>query len=250
MRKISILTYYQMRSRYRKTIAGFVWVVANPIINFSVQAMVFKSILKINIENYPAFLLAGLMPWYFISQSVTSLASSLVVSRELLLGFEIDPLMIIATQVLDNFFNYIVASFVIIAALVGFNLITLNLSQYLLFVLDSLVLLPFVFVLTALVSFFHVFYRDIQFVTSFVMNIAFFLTPIFYSVNYVDQRFQWILKFNIFCPIVGLFQNSMHTFNLHLWVNNLLSSLGVIILLGSFLFLALKFKMKDFYINV
>jgi ABC-type polysaccharide/polyol phosphate export permease len=250
LRKILTLTYYQMRSRYRKTLAGFIWVIANPIINFSVQALVFKLILKINIDQYPAFLLSGLLPWFFISQSVTALSGSLVGSRDLLLGFKISPMDIIASQVLDNFVNYIVAALFLIITLMTFGMVKISGLQVLLFFANSLVLLPFVFVVTGIVSFLHVFYRDVQFVTSFVMNIAFFLTPIFYTIHYVNPEYQWIFNLNIFYPIVALFQDSFHSLNLRAWAKDLLITSGIIITCSGILILLMKKKMKDFYINV
>ncbi len=250
IKRILKLTYYHMRSRYRKTLAGFLWVVANPIINFSVQALVFKAILKINVDDYPAFLLSGLMPWFFISQSVTNLASCLVTSRELLLGFKFNPLNIVASQVLDNFFNYLIATVLIMIGLLALGLISLSPIQLFLFIANSFVLLPFVLLVTAIVSFLHVFYRDIQFVASFVMNLAFFLTPIFYTIDYVDPAYQWIFNLNIFYPMISLFQASIHTLDFTLWAKKLLVCLSLTVALGGLLTLLIKKKMKDFYINV
>lgn len=250
LRRIFTLTYYQMRSRYRKTLAGFIWVIANPIINFSVQALVFKTILKINIDNYPAFLLSGLLPWFFISQSVTMLSGCLVSSRDLLLGFKINPMDIIASQVLDSFVNYIVATVMIMIALVSFDVVTITPAQFLLFLVNSMVLLPFVFIVTGIISFMHVFYRDVQFIASFVMNLAFFLTPIFYTVSYVSPEYQWVFNFNIFYPIISLFQNSLHNLDYTNWAKSMLISLGLLGALSGALTLLIKKKMKDFYINV
>lgn len=249
-RKITTLTYYQMRSRYRKTLAGFIWVIANPIINFSVQALVFKSILKINIDNYPSFLLSGLLPWFFISQSITMLSGCLVNSRELLLGFKMNPMDIIASQVLDSFVNYLVATIVIMIALISFGMISITPVQFLLFLINSILLLPFVFLLTGIVSFMHVFYRDVQFVASFVMNLAFFLTPIFYSVSYVSPEHQWIFNLNIFYPVIALFQSSLHNLNYESWFKFFLICTGMLLGLSGILKLVIKKKMKDFYINV
>lgn len=239
-----------MRSRYRKTFAGFLWVIANPIINFCVQAIVFKTILKIQIDNYPTFLLSGLLPWFFMSQTVTSLASCLVHSRELLLGFKLNPLTIVASQVLDNFINYLVSTLLIILVLTGMDFITLTPIQLFLFLLNSFLLLFFVFFITSIVSICHVFYRDMQYVASFVMNLAFFVTPVFYAIDYVSPEYQWIFKFNIFYPMISLFQNSVYQFSFESWISRFGVCAGLVFVLGIILSLLMKKKMKDFYINV
>lgn len=250
LEKLLFLSYFQIRSKYRKTFAGFLWVIAYPIISFVVQAVVFDKILKLNIENYPAFLLAGLLPWVFISQSVTSHASSLVHSREILLTFKIHPGYIVGANVVDNFFNYLVATFTLMLALFLLGITQFSLLQLLLFIFSSLVLFVFVFLISMIISFLHVFYRDIQFVATFLLGLAFFVTPIFYSREYLDNTFPWILKINIFYPFISLFQNSLYQMNLTEWwmiFSQCLVIEGAFALLLIFL---LKKRMKDFYINV
>lgn len=250
LERLLFLTYFQIRSKYRKTLAGFLWVIAYPIISFIVQAMVFDKILKLNISNYPAFLLAGFLPWVFINQSVISYASTLVNSREILLTFKVHPHYIIASNVLDNFLNYLLATFILIVSLAFMGMLSLNFLQLLLFLISALVLLGFTFLLTSLVSFLHVFYRDVQFVATFVMGLAFFVTPIFYTRDYLEQSYPWILKINLFYPVIGLFQNCLYTINLNEWKMHLVFALLVNLLLGILLYILFNKKMKDFYINV
>lgn len=250
LEKLLFLTYFQMRSKYRKTLAGFVWVIAYPIISFIIQATVFDKILKLNIQNYPLFLLSGLLPWVFISQSVTSFASSLVHSREVLLTFKVHPNYIIGANVLDNFFNYLVATLILIVALMGLGMMSFSLPQLVLFLLSTLVLLVFGFVLTMIISFLHVFYRDIQFVSTFLLGLAFFVTPIFYSRDYLEASFPWILKINLFYPLIALFQNSLYELNTEAWLNYMGISVAIVTGLGLMLAFLFNRKMKDFYINV
>jgi ABC-type polysaccharide/polyol phosphate export permease len=59
-----------MKFRYRKTFAGFIWVILNPIMMFVVQSLVFKRFLKIEIPDSFVFLLGGLLLWIFITQTI------------------------------------------------------------------------------------------------------------------------------------------------------------------------------------
>lgn len=250
LEKLLFLTYFQMRSKYRKTLAGFVWVIAYPIISFVVQAAVFDKILKLNISNYPLFLLSGLLPWVFISQSVISHASSLVHSREVLLTFKVHPSYIVGANILDNFFNYLVATVILMAVLAGLGMMAITPLQLLLFLVSTLVLLVFSFLLTMMISFLHVFYRDIQFVSTFLLGLAFFVTPIFYSRDYLEASFPWILKINIFYPFIALFQNSLYELNFEKWIAFAGGSALICAGLSVLLMLIFNRKMKDFYINV
>lgn len=248
--KIFFFSYYQMRSRYRRTIAGFIWVTANPIITFIVQALIFKSILKFNMDDYPLFLLTGLIPWFFISQSLQNITSCLLTSREVLLGFKISPVVIIGAHIVDQFLSFLTAFAVISLYLVWIGTMDLTLGGGLLIIPSVLLLCSFVFLATTLVSFWHVFYRDVQFVVQFLMNLAFYVTPIFYSRDLVEQKYQWLISINFFVPFVSMFQNSLYRLNYELWFESFISAFGIVILLSIMVYLSFKNKMKDFYINV
>ena len=69
-RQLISLTLANMKARYRKTFAGFLWVILNPIILYSVQSVVFRKILKIELPDYSLFLLGGLLPWIFITSTL------------------------------------------------------------------------------------------------------------------------------------------------------------------------------------
>ena len=250
IKTILTLSYFHMRSRYRKTLAGFIWVIANPIINFTVQAIVFKTILKIQIQNYPAFLLSGLLPWFFISQTITSLAGALVNARELLLSFKIKPSTIVGSQVVDNFFNYICASLLLMIILMISGLMKLNAMGLFLFIPNSILLFAFVFNISTMISFLHVFFRDIQFVAGFVMNLAFFITPIFYKREFLSPSYQWIVDYNLFYPFIEVFNFTLHQLNYGEWFLAFLKCLLINVIVYLLLKLMVKYKMKDFYINV
>jgi lipopolysaccharide transport system permease protein len=248
--KIFFFSYYQIRSRYRRTMAGFIWVIANPIITFVVQALIFKSILKFDLANYPLFLLTGLIPWFFISQSLQSTPGCLIGSRELLLGFRISPIVIIGANVVDQFLSFITAFALIILYLVCSGMMDLTLAGGLLLFPSIFLLTCFVFLCTTIVSFWHVFYRDAQFVVQFLMNLAFYVTPIFYSRDLVEQKYQWIISVNFFVPFISMFQNSLYKVDFSLWLQSFVSSLAVVSVLAVMTYLSFRQKMKDFYINV
>ncbi|MEX1099615.1 MAG: hypothetical protein WEB87_04275, partial [Bacteriovoracaceae bacterium] len=84
--KIYTLTVADMKGRYRNTVAGFFWVMFNPIIMFIVHSLVFKNILQIQVDRYFVFLLAGLLPWIFISTSISTTANTFVTMREVLMS--------------------------------------------------------------------------------------------------------------------------------------------------------------------
>lgn len=249
MRKILLLTWFHMCSRYRRAWAGFLWVIANPILTFLVQSLIFKTILKIEIENYGLYLVSGLLPWYFMSQSLYVVTNSLVNSRDVLLGFKIHPITIVSSQVLDQFISFLAAFILICFFTVKVSSFNILFWKILLVMINTILLCSFTILLTNLVAFWHVFYRDIQFIIQFVMNLAFYVTPIFYQPELLG-KYKWLVSFNIFFPFIKLFHHTLYELSWNEWMNDLGICLALIILIGCVLKLSYRFKMKDFYIHV
>jgi lipopolysaccharide transport system permease protein len=250
LRQILYLTYFHMRARYRKTLAGFLWVIASPILTFLVQSLIFKGIFKFNIENYPLYLLAGLLPWFFLSQTFHSVTSCLVLSREVLLSFKINPIVIIASQVLDQFASFLAALLIMGLVFVLQGTGHFGFLRLLTILVDLTTILYFVFITTSILAFWHVFYRDVNFVVQFLMGLAFYVTPVFYTVGFFPEQYIWMLRFNFFIPVIKIFQISLYSWNDHLWTVNFIYTLIINLILTLVSFLSYKFKMRDFYINV
>lgn len=195
--QIRDLTLASIKSRYRKTWAGFLWVVLNPILQFGVQSLVFKQFLRLEINNYYLFLLGGLLPWIFFTSTLSMGTPTFVSQATLLRSFKISPMVILSSQILDNFLNFI-ASLVII--LLPFYFLSDKSTWALVFVPLAIVpLLIGTASITIALSVLNVFYRDINFVIGFVLSLLFFLTPIFYPREFVPEHFQWMITVN---PIV------------------------------------------------
>lgn len=208
---ISTLTFSVMKGRYRNTWAGVLWVILNPILMFSVHALVFKHILKLDIDRYYVFLLGGLLPWIFLSSTLTMTVNAFLTNREILLSFQIHPLAILASKVIDNFINFILPFFILFFVLLfteGFEAIgvaTLPISMVL--------LLYGGFTMSLFFATLQVYFRDTQFILGFALNILFFLTPIFYPVEKVPLDLRWIVDINPVYAIIRPFQIALYDFN-------------------------------------
>ncbi len=220
---ISTLTISEMKGRYRNTWAGFLWVIINPILMFSVHALVFKHILKLNMDNYYVFLLGGLLPWLFINSTLTMTCNAFITNREVLLSFQINPLLILASKVIDNFINFI-SPFLLLLIVLAFRdgfalagLISLPLSM--------LVIVIGTFALSLFFSVLQVYFRDTQFILNFGLSILYFLTPIFYPEEMVPAHLSWIVKINPVYALIHPFQIALSNYDFHNLVDASLKSI-------------------------
>jgi ABC-type polysaccharide/polyol phosphate export permease len=242
--QIKDLTFASIKSRYRKTFAGFLWVVMNPLIMFGVQGLVFKSFLKLNIPNYDLFLLGGLLPWIFFSSTIQMTTPLFLGQSHLLRSFKINPMVILGSQVLDNFINFFA----------GFVIILLPIYLFMEKDLLSLLLLPVALIplligtlaISVALSTMNVFFRDTSFVISFILNLLFYLTPIFYPKDFIPENLQWILFFNPAMYLLQPFQNLIYASG-EAFLSSIVQGIGVALFFVLISILTWKRKRNAFY---
>ncbi len=207
------LTKANMKSRYRNTIAGFIWVIINPLVMFGIQSIVFKRFLRLNVPNYYLFLLSGLLPWIFITQTLDMCTPLFTNSGQVLKSFKINPLTILFSQVIDNLINFIAAFCLLFIPFIfwqiGFE------SNHLLLPFAVLLLVFGVLGMCWFLASFQVFFRDTRYIVQFSISILFFLTPIFYPKEYIPEHLQFIILINPFYAIIEPFRILIYNFNLH-----------------------------------
>lgn len=72
----------ELKVRYKNSVLGFVWSMVQPVFLLCVYALVF-SILGASFDNFPIWLLCGLIPWTLVSTSLSTAATSVTVNQHL-----------------------------------------------------------------------------------------------------------------------------------------------------------------------
>ena len=223
------LTRKEIKSRYKNTVLGFLWIFINPLIQMVVMGFVFSLIFRFGIKNYYLFLFTGLLPWNFFSLSLTKATPRIVYDRSLIQKSNFPREVIPLSIILSHFFHFLVSWVMLII----FLLLT---QQWQFFTLSAIghqslaiiLLLIFTSGLSLITSSFNVFYRDVNFIVQAIILIWFYLTPIIYPLTTIPYQYRFIFYFN---PISGIFS----------WLQKPLINNPIPwpILLGQILFIAL-----------
>jgi len=183
-----------LKARYRQSFAGFLWVFIGPLSTYLAQAYVFRFVFKIQVQNYFSFLLFGLVPWIFFSQTLEMTTTSFYNQNRILKSLNIHPLSLIIAQALDNLINSIVLIFVVLLALTIF--FSVPWERLFLFPIAYTALaltgISFGFVLAVT----NIFFYDTKFVLTFALGLLFFVSPVFYPESFVPDEFRWVLLVN------------------------------------------------------
>src|SRR3569832_2176940 len=78
------LVRQQLTLRYRRTVFGYLWTLFIPLLMMSVTAVVFSTILKMDLKTNAIFLFSGMIPFIYFCTSVTQSGLSLIGNEALI----------------------------------------------------------------------------------------------------------------------------------------------------------------------
>src|SRR5712692_4304877 len=81
---IGVLVAKQLKLRYRGSVLGFLWTLLNPLLLMLVYTLVFSLYFRLDMDKYPAFLFAGLLPWIWFASSLQQGATCILDSAGLI----------------------------------------------------------------------------------------------------------------------------------------------------------------------
>lgn len=188
--------------RYRNSVLGFLWALFNPLAMMVILTLVFSVLLKSSIENFPVFLLLGLLPWRFFTIGTSSAMWSIVGNPGLVTKVYFPREILVLSSNLANFIGIILE----FAALFPLLLFLGVKVTWLVFLLPLVLAVEFllVFGLSLALASLNIFYRDIGQLWEIALQIGFFLTPIFYSATLIPKRYLQVYSLNPMMRVVEL----------------------------------------------
>jgi len=202
---VTALLVRQLKLRYRGSILGFVWTFLNPLLLMAVYALVFRFYMRIAVPNYALFLLAGLLPWTWLSSALGEGTNAIVGGSSLVTKSLFPTEILPAVVVLGNMVNFVLSVPLLFGACWIYGIVPSPvawLSLVPVIALQCAFTLGLVLALAAL----NVHYRDVQHIVSNVLLLWFFLTPIVYPATQVPDDVRALLVLN---PM-ALFVESYH----------------------------------------
>lgn len=208
---ISALTARDLKARYRGSILGFFWSLANPLLLLGVYTLAFTVFFPSDVARpYPLFLFAGILPWTFFSaavlESTTAISSNAGLIKKVMFPAEALPLVV----VMSHLVHFVLAMPVLFLATLAFSFhgdVTIHSTMFL---VPFLMLLQTFFVagIALIVSSASVLFRDLRDIVTNLMQLGFFLTPIIYLIDRIASRpLRALLRLNPMTPFVVSYQD-------------------------------------------
>jgi len=190
------LTKRDIKVRYKQTVLGGLWAVIQPAFTMLVFTLFFGRLAKMPSDGlpYPIFVYAGLLPWTYFANAVSSSGNSLVGSSNLITKVYFPRIVVPASAALAGLLDFFIALFVLAALMIYYQFLPG----------PAILLFPFLVALTFLcavgvglwLSALNVQYRDIRYAIPFLIQVWMFVSPVIYPVSLVQGNYQWLLALN------------------------------------------------------
>ena len=197
------LVWRDIKVLYAQTILGFSWAILNPFVQLVIFTIIFGKVAKIDTDGIPyaLFSVVSIVPWSYMSGSMTASSQSLV-SAQNMLGKVYFPRMIFPiTPVLSKLVDFGISLLLVVAVLVYYGVApTLNLL-----ILPLCVLMMMAVPISAglWLSSLAIRFRDVRFAMSYMISMLMYSAPIVYSASAIPEEYRLIYSIN---PIVGVIE--------------------------------------------
>jgi ABC-type polysaccharide/polyol phosphate export permease len=186
---------------------GILWSVVLPLVQLLVFVFLFKRVVPLDIDDYPAFVFSALLPWTWFNNCLSSAGGLFTGNRDMLRRPHFAPATLIIVNTLSNLLTYLVSLPILLGVLAwhGRTVSVALLVFPLLLLIQSILLIG----LGLIVATLNVFYRDIQHLTRVALPLFFYLIPVFYRPQQIGTNYSEMLMMN---PIAVLIQSYRDVF--------------------------------------
>jgi len=186
---------------YAQTVLGFSWAILNPLVQIIIFTIIFGKVAKIPTDGIPYVLFStvAIIPWTYMSESMSTSSQSLVAGQNLLGKVYFPRVIFPLTSVLAKLVDFSISMMLVVAVMIYYqvsptwNLLYLPLLVLLMMIVPSGVGLW----LSALA----IRYRDVKFAMPFIIRMLIYSAPILYSASAIPDQYRFLYSLN---PIVAV----------------------------------------------
>ena len=190
---IGNLAQRELKVRYKRSVLGWLWSLINPASTLLIYSIVFGEFLRVEppvagngeLRSFAIFLFAGLVVWNAFSNIITGAMGSLLGAGPLLRKVYFPAEAPATANTLAVLTQTVIEAVILMAFLVGFGNVSWH-ALWLPYILGMLTL--FALGIGLVLSLLNVYFRDIGYLTTIVLNMLFYVTPIIYTFEIIPEH--------------------------------------------------------------
>jgi ABC-type polysaccharide/polyol phosphate export permease len=200
-----------LKTRYKRSILGIVWTLLNPLLTMIVLTLVFSQVFRFDIENYPVYILSGLVVWNFFSSTTHSSMGEMMWSSELMHRIYVPKSIFAISAAGTGLVNLLISSIplflisLVLGLRIGLPVLVMPAAVFL--------LVLFALGVGLIISTAAVYFADMLPVYEVLLTLWMYLTPIIYPYSLIENIpipfLSFVFKLNPMYYLVRLFRTPL-----------------------------------------
>ena len=197
------MVWREIKVLYAQTILGLSWAILQPLVQIAIFTIVFGKVAKVSTEGLPYILFSSvaIIPWTYMSQSMTQSSQSLVSGQHMLGKVYFPRLIFPVTPVLARLIDLGISMLIVLFVTIYYHVLpTRNLLLFPVFVALMISISAGVGLWLSAMA---IRFRDIKHAMPFVIRMLMYTAPIVYSASSIPEKYRIVYSLN---PIVGVIE--------------------------------------------
>ncbi len=180
--------------KYKKSLLGVLWSFLNPLFYMAVLYVIFSELFRFDVENYPVYLLSGIVMFNFFSEATTLSMNSILNNASLINKVCVPKYIYPLTRTMSSMINLLISMIPLLGAvfIAGIK----PSPSFLLGVIPIICISVFSLGIGMILATLMTFFRDTQYLWGVLSMTWMYLTPIFYPMSILPEGAMWLVKVN------------------------------------------------------
>lgn len=182
------------RLKYKRSILGVFWSFLNPLLMMSVQYIVFSALFRFDIDNYPVYLLTGIVMSNFFMESTSLTMNCLINGSAIIKKVYVPRYIFPLTRTASSSVNLLISMIplLIVTLISGIR----PAFSFLLIIVPIVCISVFCLGIGMILAILMTYFRDTEYLWGVISMLWIYLTPIFYPASILPANVAWIIKIN------------------------------------------------------
>ncbi|MEG5038353.1 MULTISPECIES: ABC transporter permease [unclassified Microcoleus] len=201
---LRVLVDRDMKLLYKRSTLGIAWTLISPLLQLAVFSFLFRSVVPLNIPKFSSFAFSGLLIWTWFQTALFKSTALITNNKALIRQPNFPPAILPVVITMTGLIHFFLALpvLLIFLAIDGVHLNAVLFLLPLLMIIQFFLTVSFAYPLAAL----NVTFRDTQHTLGVVLQMLFYLTPIFYDISSVPEKFKIFYYLNPMVPLIEAYR--------------------------------------------